>query len=98
MVTKFGFSDLGPIAFESQNNSIFLGRDIMKSKNEYSQKTSKEIDKQIILITNQAINHALKLLSDKVSLMDSLVEELIDKETLEADYVIQSLKSFHHTN
>ena len=94
MVTKFGFSKLGPIAYESQNSSIFLGRDIMQNKKEYSQKTSKDIDRQIISIANSSFNYALKLLTDKVSLMDKLVDELIDKETIEADYVINSLNCF----
>ena len=98
MVTKFGFSDLGPIAYESQNNSIFLGRDIMQNKKEYSQKTSKQIDQQIISIANKGINHAINLLSDKVSLMDMLVVELIDKEILEAEYVINELQSFLKAN
>ena len=94
MVTKFGFSKLGPIAYDSQKDSIFLGRDFMQNKKQYSQKTSKEIDEQIIAIANKAINHAIKLLSDKIYLMDSLVDELIENETLEADYVIDSLNSY----
>ena len=94
MVTKFGFSELGPIAYEAQNDSIFLGKNIMQNKKEYSQKTSKEIDKQIISIANKGINHAVKLLSDKVALMDTLVDELIDKETLEAEYIIDKLDNF----
>ena len=94
MVTRFGFSDLGPIAYESEKDSIFLGKDFMRNKKKYSQKTSKEIDEQITLIANKAINHAIHLLSDKVSLMDSLVDELIVNETLESKYVINSLNSY----
>ena len=94
MVTRFGFSNLGPIAYDSDKDSIFLGKDIMTSKKTYSQKTSKEIDKQILSIANKALNHAVKLLSDKTSLMDSLVDELIVNETLESEYVIKSLKSY----
>ncbi len=94
MVTKFGFSELGPIAYETEKDSIFLGKDIMKNAKEYSQKTSKEIDKQIISIANNAINQAINLLSDKVSLMDNLVDELIVNETLDSEYVINSLNSF----
>ncbi len=93
MVTKFGFSPLGPIAYET-SDSIFLGRRIMQNKQDYSQKTSKEIDKQIISIANKGINHAIKLLSDKVELMDLLVNELIDKETLDAKYIIDKLENF----
>ena len=98
MVTKFGFSDLGPIAYDSEKHSIFLGKDIMKNRNEYSQKTSREIDKQIITIVKKAIDHAILLLSDKVSLMDTLVDELIVNETLESEYVIDSLNCYLSTN
>ena len=70
----------------------------MKNRKEYSQKTSRDIDKQIISIANKAVNHAILLLSDKVPLMDNLVDELIVKETLESDYVIDSLNSFLSTN
>ncbi len=94
MVTKFCFSKLGPIAYDSQNDSIFIGRSIMKNKKEYSQKTSREIDREIILIANKAIKHAIKLLSDKITLMDLLVDELINKETLEAEFVINTLNSY----
>ena len=94
MVTRFGFSNLGPIAYDSDKDSIFLGKDIMTSKKTYSQKTSKEIDKQILSIANKALNHAIKLLSDKSLLMDSLVDELIVNETLESEYVIKSLNSY----
>ena len=94
MVTKFGFSNLGPIAYESENDSVFIGRNIMQNRKEYSQKTGNEIDKQIFLIVDKGIKHALKLLSDKVVLMDILVDKLIENETLEAEYVITMLKSF----
>ena len=94
MVTKFGFSDLGPIAYDSDKDSIFLGKDIMKNRKEYSQNTSKAIDKQIISIANKANKHAIELLSDKVSLMDRLVDELIVNESLESEYVINSLNSY----
>ena len=94
MVTKFGFSELGPIAYDSKNESIFLGRSIMQNKKGYSQKTSNEIDKQIISIANKAMNHAIKILLDKVDLLDILVEDLIEKESLEAEYVISTLNSY----
>ncbi len=94
MVTKFGFSDLGLIAYNSQKDSIFLGKDIMRYRKEYSQKTSKEIDNQIISIANNAVNHAISLLSDKVPLMDTLVDDLILNETLESEYVINSLNTY----
>ena len=97
MVSKFGFSDLGPIAYDSGSDTVFLGRDLMSKKKHYSQKTSKEIDNQIINISNEAFKYAVKLLTNKISLMDKLVEELIDKETLDADYIKKSLNNYIKT-
>ncbi len=94
MVTRFGFSDLGPIAYDSEKDSIFLGKDIMKNIKEYSQHTSKAIDRQIISISKKALDHAINLLSDKVTLMATLVDELIENETLESEYIINSLNSY----
>ena len=94
MVTTYGFSELGPIAFENQNDSLFLGRDILTNRKDFSQQTSKQIDKQIILIVNKAVNYAIQLLADKISLMDNLVDELIDNESLEGEYIIKSLNNF----
>ncbi len=94
MVTNYGFSDLGPISYESSNKPVFLGKDLIANKKEFSQKTRKEIDHQIILIANRAIKYAIELLTDKISLMDSLVDELIEKETLDAEYIINSLENY----
>ena len=94
MVTKFGFSDLGPIAYNPEKDSIFLGKDIMRNRKEYSQKTSKAIDRQIISIANNAINHAMEILTDKLPLMDTLVDELMVNETLESEYIISSLNAY----
>ncbi len=94
MVTNYGFSELGPIAYESENNPVFLGKDLISSKRKYSQKTGKEIDHQIILITHKAFNYAIDLLTDKITLMDSLVDDLVEKETLNAEYIMKSLDNY----
>ena len=54
--------------------------------------------KQIISIANKAINDAINLLSDKVPLMDNLVEALIVNESLESEYLINSLNSYLSRN
>ncbi len=92
MVKNYGFSELGLISFESKNDMVFLGRDLGNKGKEYSQQTSKEIDRQILSISNKALAYAIELLTPKVSLMHSLVDELIDKESIEAEYIINSIK------
>ena len=49
-------------------------------------------------IVNRAINHAIRLLSTKISLMDILVDELLEKETLDGVYIINTLNSFQSYN
>tara|TARA_B100000700_G_scaffold329311_1_gene450509 strand:- start:799 stop:2541 length:1743 start_codon:yes stop_codon:yes gene_type:complete len=98
MVTNYGFSKLGPVAYQSENETIFLGKDLMSKRKDYSEKTSKEIDRHIISIVNQALNFAMKLLSDKVELMDQLVDELVEKESLESSYIINKLNYFLSNN
>ena len=94
MVTNYGFSNLGPVSYNSENDTIFLGRNLISKKNEYSQKTQKEIDRQIILIVNKALDYAQNLLSDKTKLMDQLVDELIEKESLQGKYISDKLNNF----
>ena len=45
MVTEYGMSDLGPVQFEHQESSVFLGRDYNKSRN-FSSQVAFEIDQE----------------------------------------------------
>ena len=36
MVSVYGMSSLGPIQYEDQNHSVFLGRDYMSEKTRYA--------------------------------------------------------------
>ena len=67
---------------------------LIGGRSQFINNVGKEIDNQITSIANKSLNHAIDLLRDKVSLMDKLVDELLEKETLDAEYVIDSLNSF----
>ena len=45
MVTEYGMSELGPVQFEHQESSVFLGRDYNKSRN-FSSQVAFEIDQE----------------------------------------------------
>ncbi len=85
MVTKFGFSTLGPLSLESSGPEIFLGRDLMQGRTEYAQSTGKEIDLQVRQLAKLAMDQATKLLKPRRDVMDRLVDALIDEETLYID-------------
>ena len=91
MVTEYGMSDLGPVQYESNEGSVFLGRDYNKSKN-FSSQVAFEIDQEIRKIIDKCYKNAVKLLKDNTDLMKLIAETLITKETLtkeEIDYLVE---------
>jgi cell division protease FtsH len=83
MVTRYGFSGLGPVALEQEGNEVFLGRDWMRPDHSYSNRTAKQIDAMVQQIARKSLNHAIELLTPRRALMDELVEALIEQETLD---------------
>ncbi|MDP7327641.1 MAG: ATP-dependent zinc metalloprotease FtsH [Prochlorococcaceae cyanobacterium ETNP7_MAG_30] len=85
MVTRFGFSRLGPVALESSGSQVFLGRDLIHTRPSYAESTGKIIDQQVRILASEALKRAVNLLSSRREVMDLLVEELIQEETINAD-------------
>ena len=85
MVTRFGFSDLGPVALEGQDQEVFLGRDLVNTRQSYAESTGREIDRRVRFLAREALQQAINLLKPRRQLMDRLVEALIEEETLQSD-------------
>ena len=85
MVTRFGFSDLGPVALEGQDQEVFLGRDLVQTRQSYAESTGREIDRRVRELAQEALQQAIDLLQSRRQLMDRLVEALIEEETLQSD-------------
>jgi cell division protease FtsH len=85
MVTRFGFSDLGPVALEGQDQEVFLGRDLVNTRQSYAESTGREIDRRVRALAQEALQEAIDLLEPRRQLMDRLVEALIEEETLQSD-------------
>jgi cell division protease FtsH len=85
MVTRYGFSVLGPVAYESDSGEVFLGRDWTRPEHDYSASTGQAIDQQVQQIARQALDHAVQLLEPRRQLMDELVTNLIEMESLSGD-------------
>ena len=83
MVTRYGFSALGPVALEADGAEVFLGRDWLRPQPHYSQETGNRIDAQVQQLARQALNQAVALLQPRRALMDELVTLLIEQETIE---------------
>ena len=85
MVTRFGFSSLGPVALEGGGNEVFLGRDLVHTRPTYAESTGCAIDAQIRTLAKQALSEAIGLLESRRETMDRLVEALIAEETLHTE-------------
>jgi cell division protease FtsH len=85
MVTRYGFSSLGPVAFEAGGGEVFLGRDWLRSEPHYSSQTGNRIDAQVRALATEALDRAVAMLLPRRELMDQLVTLLIEQETLEGE-------------
>jgi len=94
MVTRYGFSDLGPMALESEDGEVFLGRDWFRAQPHYSTKTGNRIDRQVRELASQSLDRAVAILGPRRELMDDLVDRLIAEETIDGDSFRQSVEAW----
>jgi len=87
MVTRFGMSNLGPIALESGNQEVFVGRDLM-TRSEVSDSISKQIDESVRVKVKECYKETYDIVSKNRKAMDKIVDLLIEKETLDGDEFI----------
>jgi cell division protease FtsH len=84
MVTLYGMSDLGPMALETPNNEVFLGRE-WTSRSEYSEAMATKIDRQVREIAFHCYAEARRIIRENRALTDRLVEALLDLETMDGN-------------
>lgn len=85
MVTRFGMSDLGPIALERSGGEVFLGRDLMSQAPEYSEEMASQIDRQVREIATHCYADARRLIREHRELVDKLVDLLLEQESIDGD-------------
>ena len=84
MVTRFGMSDLGPVALEGGGQEVFLGRDLMQ-RSDVSDSIAKQIDEQVREMVKRCYTETVELVAQHREAMDHLVERLIEIETMDGD-------------
>ena len=93
MVTRFGMSNLGPIALEGGNQEVFVGRDLM-TRSEVSDSISKQIDESVRIMVKECYKETYSIVSKNREAMDKIVDLLIEKETLDGEEFIKILSKF----
>ena len=81
MVAEYGMSDLGPIQYEQQGGSVFLGRDYLKDKN-FSDAVAHEIDNEVRKIIFNCLEKTRQVLNEHNDLLTTIAEYLLKVETL----------------
>jgi cell division protease FtsH len=83
MVTRFGMSDLGPIALENESDSAYDW--IGNRRTEYSEEISAHIDAQVRNIVKHCYALAKKIIEENRTVVDRLVDILIEQETIDGE-------------
>jgi len=94
MVTEYGMSDLGPLQFEQQDGSVFLGRDYNKAQH-FSNEVANEIDMEMRKIINDCHKKAKEIINKNKDLLDLIANALLEYETLtkeQIDYLVKNGK------
>ena len=94
MVTRYGMSNIGPIALETQTNGqVFLGSG-MASSSEYADDVANRIDEQVCQIIHDCEQKALQIMEENRAALDLLVDILIDKETIDGPEFTKILEKY----
>jgi cell division protease FtsH len=87
MVTQYGMTEkLGAIKLGTSDSAPFLGRDYGHQR-DYSEDIASAVDQEIKSLIESAHQEAYEILVENRSILDSLVEELMEKETLHKEEI-----------
>ena len=85
MITKYGMSEkLGPIAFGSGNNEVFLGKDYNHIRN-YSENIAAVIDEEVERIISEAYKRTETILTEHIDQLHIVAEALIKLEKIDKE-------------
>ena len=82
MVTKYGFSVIGPLSLEDSKD-LFIGEGFFRNNSTIADNTYSKIDSEIINISKISLNNAINIIKNNRKLLEKLVEILMNKETIE---------------
>ena len=93
MVTQWGMSDkLGMVQYGDNNEYVFLGREMIRSK-DYSEQTAEDIDAEVKRIIDEAYRVAKKLIDDNRDKLEMIASALLEYETLEGFQVEEIIRT-----
>lgn len=89
MVTQYGMTErLGAIKFGGDNTEPFLGRE-MSHPRDYSEEVAALVDEEVKKLIENAHNEAWEILVENRDVLDALVLQLLEKETLSKEQIAE---------
>lgn len=88
MVTELGMSNLGPIQYEKNTGSVFLGRDYTNSQSRFSQEVGIEIDREVRRIIDECYEKARQIITENRTTVQLIAQTLLIHETLTNEQIV----------
>ena len=95
MVTELGMSSLGPIQYERDTGSVFLGRDYASTQKNFSLATAEQIDAEVQKIINGAHEQAVALIKKYKKDVELIAQTLLKHEQITAEEIDYLLANGH---
>ncbi len=84
MVTRWGMSKLGLVAFKTDEQQPFLGYEISQGR-DYSEATAAAIDQEVTRLLQETHDSVRRCLTESRERLDRLVEAVLREETVSSD-------------
>ena len=95
MVTELGMSPLGPIQYENNTGSVFLGRDYTNTQKNFSTETALAIDNEVRKIIEDAHAEARRVILENKDDVILLANTLLEREQIAAEEIDYLLEHRH---
>jgi len=93
MVCHWGMSEkLGMVQYGENNEYVFLGREMMRSK-DYSEQIAQEIDAEVKRIIDESYHRAKNLIDTNRAKLEMIAQKLLEYETLDGEQVREIITS-----
>jgi cell division protease FtsH len=90
MITRWAMGDLGPMAFQADEQQPFLGYELAQGR-DYSESTAARIDEEVARLLKERYESVRQLLTGARDQLDALVQKLLQEETILEDELAQIL-------
>jgi cell division protease FtsH len=88
MICELGMSEkLGPLCYSEGEGNVFLGREMGTRRENYSEETAREIDRELREIVDTQYALAVRVLEENRDKLDRLAHNLLERETLDAEEI-----------